>query len=416
METKEVIVVTIQYRLGVFGFLAANHVNCKGNFGLKDQHFALHWVYQNIRAFGGDPQLVTLMGQSAGAASVQHQMMSSRSDGLFRRAIMMSGSALAFWAIDRQPEVLFRKYAASARIPDSQKERPDEIVRQLRRKTAEELLEYQERMPLLHPILVLFRPVVEGNWGGAFISEDPECVWKSGRYEKRQILTGVTGYEQGAFADLFYNETVRGYLQRNFDSSMSTALEYPLEALAPIKDFYFGGEVTARNIVNVLRMRDRLFDFPMYQTVEYFTRYSNPKINPLSVYRFNYTSTISTSTATNPFPINGRGASHADDLLYLFRTRLFDAAFTDNSPENEMKNYFVRFIVDYVKKGTSPLNHVGPCRRQDKANRFCEYLDIQRDSSVSPNRIQVAATNEFDLKMVQLHKYVDQMISRNVCK
>lgn len=69
MDTQKVIVVTIQYRLGVLGFLAADHLSCKGNFGLKDQNMALHWVYSNIRKFGGDPRQVTLMGQSAGAAS-----------------------------------------------------------------------------------------------------------------------------------------------------------------------------------------------------------------------------------------------------------------------------------------------------------------------------------------------------------
>lgn len=150
----------------------------------------------------------------------------------------------------------------------------------------------------------------------------------------------------------------------------------------------------------------------MYKTVDYYTRYGNLEKRPVSLYRFNFTSSISTSTLTNPYPIEGRGASHSDDLLYLFRVRLFDKAFRGHSPESGMKDYFVRLIVDYVRDGESSLqSHVSPCRRQDMAEGFCEYLDIQRDFSVAPNRVQVAATNEFDLGMVKVHRLVDRMIS-----
>lgn len=66
-----------------------------GNFGLKDQSLALRWVNENIDAFGGDASSITLMGVSAGAAAVHMHMMSPLSQGLFHRAIVMSGSALA---------------------------------------------------------------------------------------------------------------------------------------------------------------------------------------------------------------------------------------------------------------------------------------------------------------------------------
>lgn len=166
MDTQKVIVVTIQYRLGVLGFLAADHLSCKGNFGLKDQNMALHWVYSNIRKFGGDPRQVTLMGQSAGAASVQYQMISKRSNELFQQGVMLSGSALAFWAIRKDPETLFRQYAAVAGIPRADSESRRRIVDQLREKSAEQLVEYQESIPAILPV---FRPVVERKWAGAFI-------------------------------------------------------------------------------------------------------------------------------------------------------------------------------------------------------------------------------------------------------
>lgn len=94
-----VILVTLNYRLGAFGFLAhpalaaeSPHVS-SGNYGLEDQIAALRWVSANIAAFGGDPRNVTIAGQSAGGASVLDVMASPVADGLFRRAIVESGAA-----------------------------------------------------------------------------------------------------------------------------------------------------------------------------------------------------------------------------------------------------------------------------------------------------------------------------------
>ena len=413
MDTKEVILVTLQYRLGVFGFLAADHPSCKGNFGLKDQNLALHWVYENIDAFGGDPQAVTLVGQSAGAASVQLQMVSHRSNGLFHRAVMLSGSALAFWAVERQPEVFFRRYAALAGVPDAQTKSARDIVRELRGRTAQELLRYELQIPILHPILFTFRPVVEGPWGGAFLIGDPHCLWASGRYEQRPFLTGLTGYEEGAWADLFYNQTMRRFLQQNWEESMSSALDLPQAALVPLRDFYFDGRVTQENMIQVLRVsRHRLLDFPLYQTVELYSRYGDLKTRPMHLYLFNFTSQISTAPFTNPFPIEGRGASHADDLLYLFRNRLFDAAFEGVTPESGMRDLFVSLLVDYVTKGGSSLHVAGPCRREDLQRGFCRYLDIQRVFRASPSRVQLSSSSSFDLRMVPIHRLVEQQTRR----
>ena len=98
LAQKGIIVVTINYRVGVYGFLAhpdlTQEAGTSGNYGLMDQIQALRWVRDNIAAFGGDPARVTVAGQSAGAASVHDLMMAPDAKGLFQRAIAESGSGI----------------------------------------------------------------------------------------------------------------------------------------------------------------------------------------------------------------------------------------------------------------------------------------------------------------------------------
>uniref|UniRef100_A0A8C3N7Z0 Bile salt-activated lipase n=1 Tax=Geospiza parvula TaxID=87175 RepID=A0A8C3N7Z0_GEOPR len=104
-----VIVVTINYRVGPLGFLSTGDENLPGNYGLKDQHMAIAWVKRNIKAFGGDPDNITIFGESAGAASVSLQTLSPKNKGLFKRAISQSGVGLCSWAIQRDPLVWAKK-------------------------------------------------------------------------------------------------------------------------------------------------------------------------------------------------------------------------------------------------------------------------------------------------------------------
>ena len=100
MAKKGIVVVTVNYRLGLFGFLSHPELSAEtsykgsGNYGLLDQHAALKWVQENIAAFGGDPKRVTIAGESAGSISVSAQMASPLSKGLIAGAIGESGAAI----------------------------------------------------------------------------------------------------------------------------------------------------------------------------------------------------------------------------------------------------------------------------------------------------------------------------------
>ena len=105
---ENIIVVTINYRVGAFGFLATGDPGAPGNQGLYDQAMAMQWVKDNIGAFGGDPNKVTLFGESAGGASVSLHQLSPVSQSLFQRAGIQSAGPTAPWAFTDRETALNR--------------------------------------------------------------------------------------------------------------------------------------------------------------------------------------------------------------------------------------------------------------------------------------------------------------------
>uniref|UniRef100_A0A915PX88 Carboxylesterase type B domain-containing protein n=1 Tax=Setaria digitata TaxID=48799 RepID=A0A915PX88_9BILA len=101
-----VIVVTIQYRLGFLGFFCTGDKACPGNIGLWDQRMALQWVKDNICAFNGNPKCITVFGQSAGGACADLLSLSPESRNLFQQVIPMSGNAQCAWAVNETDRVV----------------------------------------------------------------------------------------------------------------------------------------------------------------------------------------------------------------------------------------------------------------------------------------------------------------------
>lgn len=107
---REVVLVNFNYRLGALGFLAMETADIPGNAALKDQALALRWVQRNIAHFGGDPSRVTLVGLSAGSASLTGHLISPMTQGLFVGAIGMSAAISRNW-IQESPLEVGRKFA-----------------------------------------------------------------------------------------------------------------------------------------------------------------------------------------------------------------------------------------------------------------------------------------------------------------
>ncbi|XP_061118049.1 carboxyl ester lipase, tandem duplicate 2 [Conger conger] len=123
-DRGNVIVVTLGYRVGTLGFLSSGDASGPGNYGLWDQHAGIAWVHRNIRAFGGDPDTITVFGESAGAASVNFQLISPKNKGLIRRGISQSGVSLSPWAINKNPRALAEKVAIKVGCPIDEKMMP----------------------------------------------------------------------------------------------------------------------------------------------------------------------------------------------------------------------------------------------------------------------------------------------------
>nr|CAH7758725.1 unnamed protein product [Callosobruchus chinensis] len=115
---QDIVLVTINYRLATLGFLSTGTKEAPGNNGMKDQVEALRWIKHNIASFGGDPDSVTIQGYSAGGFSVILHMISPMSQGLFHKAVAMSGSPLGPYPTERNQLYLAKKQAGIVGCPN----------------------------------------------------------------------------------------------------------------------------------------------------------------------------------------------------------------------------------------------------------------------------------------------------------
>ncbi|EDS41385.1 juvenile hormone esterase [Culex quinquefasciatus] len=193
MDTRKVILVVIQYRLGAFGFLSTGDSSSPGNYGLKDQSMALRWVQSNIEMFGGDPTQVTLVGQSAGGAAVQMHMMSRLSRGTFQEGVSMSGTVLAYWNYNVDQARVARRQADVLGIPAAYKLSTKKLVDALRRVDAVELGKSIDQLKyfFVHPT-ALYQPVPERHsTNESFLDEEPRALWAAGKYQQTPWFTGT---------------------------------------------------------------------------------------------------------------------------------------------------------------------------------------------------------------------------------
>ena len=196
-QSDDIIVVSVNYRLGPLGFLTLPGLSSSvpdGNFGLLDQEAALKWTRSNIGAFGGDPSQVTIAGESAGGWSVCALLTSPPARGLFARAIMESGSCVSQSEATAQANSL--AFAKAAGCPDAS--------------TAVACLRGKDEATLLSAS-TSYQP--QFTYGGADLPTAPETAVTSGNFAKVPVLMGTNHDEGRTFAQGFASDTQAQYTQ-----------------------------------------------------------------------------------------------------------------------------------------------------------------------------------------------------------
>lgn len=355
METGQVILVTISYRLNAFGFLATGDLASPGNYGLKDMTMALRWVNRHIGAFGGDPNSITFMGHSAGSTSVNYHIVSRHSEGLYKNAILISGTVNTAWAVVRErPRDYVNHHARALGIKNAADLSSDALVEVLRRIPAKDLCSTVQSLYQWDNLPVAaYLPVVE-PFGSpdAFLTEHPKVSLATGNIVKVPILaTTIAGDGINLVHPIIRLNSRYEEFNKHIYKLLPVVLEmnphHPnmTEIVNRVRFKYFGrrGVVTPSNFDSVIQMASHYhFGRPFYADCQSMAEHT-----PLYAHQFNYRGLNSVSVWYAKSPRNF-GVVHGDDLLYLFRlTALFPYQL---SPEDmQVQKAFMSHIMSFIK-------------------------------------------------------------------
>ncbi|MGK5740241.1 carboxylesterase/lipase family protein [Micromonospora sp. URMC 103] len=298
------VVVTINYRLGVFGYLGLPGLAGSGTFGLQDQQAALRWVRRNAAAFGGDAGNVTLAGESAGAESVCAQLTSPSARGLFDKAILQSGSCLTDW-----PDALFlpKIEAGSPFSPRGTVERTGSALAATLGCPAEHALAClrgKDPIALLNATTGTgVEAFVTPAYGTALLPVSPAAALRAGKaqrvpvlagnnHDEHRAIIGVIEITQGAYSAADYETMLAAAFG---DEAARVAAHYPVE------------EYGTPGLAWAAAATDRIWACPTLTTQRLLARHA-----PTYAYEF---AEAHGPALTADYPW---GAAHGYELPYLF--------------------------------------------------------------------------------------------------
>ncbi|GAB3533988.1 carboxylesterase family protein [Pontibacter brevis] len=346
MAKKGIVAVTVNYRLGVFGFFAHPELtkesqhNSSGNYGYMDQNAALRWVQQNIAAFGGDPSKVTIAGESAGSISVSAQMASPLSKGLIARAIGESG-ALVNSSLDPVPlakaEENGMKFASSIGANS---------LAELRAMPAEQLLEAAGKLGMGYFVSTI---------DGYFFPKSPAAIYAAGEQAKVPLLAGwnseemnymfLLGQEQPTVAN-FEQAARRLYGEKADEVLQAYKATTDEEALQAATDLA-GDRFIAYSTWKWMDLHSQTSGKPVYRYL-----FSRPR-PPMTAEMGNASSGLAGGVVKeedpNAFKMPpARGAVHAAEIEYAMGNLDYNKVYAwtpeDYQVSEVMQNYFANFI------------------------------------------------------------------------
>ena len=321
---KGVVVVTINYRLGAFGFLAhpaltaESEHHASGNYGLLDQIAALQWVKKNIAAFGGDPGRVTIFGESAGSWAVNALMASPLAKGLFQRAIGESGGQFAPMPSLAEAEKAGEKTAARFTASMPVGSRPEDILKTLRAVSAQDLLKATDSD--------LARAIVDGFVLPQSVSE----IFAQGKQNDVPLLLGSNADEGTSLVPQAVAMKAAAFtvgVHSRYGNLADSFLKlYPADSdEQAVKSFYSA-------------YRDQTFGWEMRTWARMQTRTGH---HPTYLYYF---------TRIPAGPIGQRlGAFHALEIAYVFGN--FPWPFSWNEADHKLSDAITSYWANFAKTG-----------------------------------------------------------------
>ena len=330
VDRGDIVVVTLNYRLGALGFLAhpaLGPAGAVGNYGLQDQQAALRWVRDNISAFGGDPDKVTIAGESAGGMSVCDHMVAPDSKGLFRAAIIQSAPCQAQLALPAA-ERISEEYARDAGCGD-----PAKAAECLRALPVDAL-----RKPVWYDRIgedTLSGPVTRTT----VLPEDPVQAIAQRRVSDVPVLIGSNRDEFTLFVALQYLQAGRQYAPGEYPGLLADTFgpdaaavgeRYPLDRYGGSAALAYSAAVTDGVFACVA---DRMTDELAPTNDVYAYEFNDPRPPTPEPMR------------TLPFPV---GASHSLELRYLFDV---GGAPPLNPAQQVLSNQMIDYWSSFVRNG-----------------------------------------------------------------
>ncbi|MEV5602985.1 carboxylesterase family protein [Streptomyces sp. NPDC052299] len=296
------VVVTVNYRLGAFGFLSAPGLRAPANLGLLDQQAALRWVARNAGAFGGDPDNVTLMGQSGGGYSVCAQLVSPGARGLFHKAIVQSAGCVG-------PDGSFTRAEAE--------EQGEAVVEAALGGDAEDVDSRLRALPTEDLVAASgsghdgYRPVVDGE----VVPEAPARAIAAGRFARVPVLHGSTHDEMAGLAGL--DEVMTGKPLTAEGYAEKVAARFGVDAPAVLAEYpveRYAAPAAALSAV----LTDADWSTSALDTQRALARHT-------SVYAYEFAEKSAPYFRGVPRPASfSLGTGHMIDLAYLFENELFE--------------------------------------------------------------------------------------------